>query len=132
MTQFYEDPVYVKMCEKAVEIQSLRNNGDCYTFSKFDIYRYTDPRTVVRTSVAAYEMIWSIADYEPIWLPRQDQLQRMIPILEYTFSDDETSENRYNIWYDGHNFFGSSWEQCLIQTVMSELHNKKWDGEDWV
>ena len=110
---------YIKMCEKAenilphinIEPEDFMMNGS-------------------RGSMGA-----------SIWLPRQDQLQEMVPhneknnfdwMCQLSKLEAFTVENydhgqRYPeyIW----NF--STWEQLWLAYVMKEKYNKVWNGEDW-
>jgi len=113
---------YVKMCEKAVEIQELwkPQNDDLYTFGyNHESYIFTE-RKLTKKEIIAY-----------IWLPRQDQLQKML-------------YDKYPRWI-GLLLFFSDWladntsaedeistpEQLWLAFVMKEKYNKIWNGEDW-
>ena len=56
-----------------------------------------------------------------IWLPRQDQLQDMIPI-QHEFVLGGVYCACQKEW---------SLEQLWLSYVMAELYNKKWNGEEW-
>ena len=103
---------YIKMCEKAGEIQKQRPN----IFE--DIKSYWHPAI------------------PNVWLPRQDQLQEMVAdrllglqtvcaeMYEFAISAGETS----GITIDG------TMEQLWLAYVMHEKYQKVWDEEEeeWV
>ena len=72
---------------------------------------------------------------ECIWLPRQDQLQGMLPKRTTWF------ENLYRFYewmttHDPSHFSSpctmfSSMEQLWLAFVMWELYQKRWDGKEW-
>ncbi len=114
---------YIKMCEKAEEIQALsprkRYAIDLYAFDggihTYDLYRPEEYHCAA------------------IWLPRQDQLQEMVEsnveIYTIVYLDKE--------WYLGDGYGGierpsyPSAEQLWLAFVMEEKYNKIWNGEDW-
>lgn len=118
---------YVKMCEKAEEIQKLRDHlfeGADWITSKGGFYffgPYEVPAILIR-------------NLGEIWLPRQDQLQEMIrdkmsvPVMIYCLS--LLLELR-NISYLK-TIDVNSMEQLLLALVMKERYDKVWNGEDWV
>jgi len=130
---------YIKMCEKADEIQGRRiRYGDYLTTLKANILFTMGPHEIVGDYLAPD--IW--ADKVPIdnpyyiWLPRQDQLQEMLP-KEYTTVDAMLghllSWLREEDSYLEDQFAGNeSMEQLLLCFVMKENHNKTWNGEAFV
>jgi len=117
---------YVKMCEKAVEIQVLAKlfEKDQYSFwvcSKWHLPVHSG-------------RFFS----DDIWLPRQDQLQEMV-IPPY--------KNFLNAFFFFHDFLFeqmtdgegdipepykfNSMEQLWLAFVMKEKYGKTWNGEDW-
>ena len=127
---------YIKMCEKAAEIQELRKEKDGDFFSR---------------GLAGVE-VWSesyTAEYgdkienADVWLPRQDQLQEMLLIepinsewicnptdseLAMLFVDfiDNEIDRRNQLRLT------ESMEQLWLSFTMAEKFNKYWDGESWV
>ena len=114
----------ILQCEKAFEVQKLRNpsDGDWFhgsgnSISKFyfnhQIHRKTD-----------FMSDWFI------WLPRQDQLQGMV-------MDDDDNKSAWTLKF--HKFVSEgfkinifwSMEQLWLAFVMNEKFNKTWDGKDW-
>lgn len=98
---------YVKMCEKAVEIQrEWKPTYDYHDYSIIDHSKQTfDPLFL-------------------IWLPRQDQLQEMVGCTagswKIILSKLMDSEYFYSL------------EQSWLAFVMKNKYNKTWNGEDWV
>ena len=116
---------YIAMCEKAVEIQEYRSGefwemGDWYV-----IRRNVDPVFYVASEHNSDSRTPSPHE---IWLPRQDQLQEMMPdprpmMLEELFHD----------WFEEYGCrWDWSWEQHWLAFVMKEKLNKTWHGEDWI
>jgi hypothetical protein len=114
-------PEYVKMCEKAKEIQ------DNYIESEFwDLFYDSVDKRVKQCD-----------DFKGgfIWLPRQDQLQAfitpefyLIPLVEnfYSFCFSVYRAeclHRTDIFH--------SMEQLWLAFVMKDKFNKTWTGEDW-
>jgi len=112
---------YVKMCEKAGEIQEQRRDiwetGDFFSRGL---------GVEVHCDYDAFEGC--------TWLPRQDQLQEMIPLkmsASWLFLDAfirdymETIDESYDFpsW--------DSWEQLWLAFVMKECYNKLWVNEEW-
>jgi len=149
--KFYEDEVYVKMCEKAKEIQKLQPT--CKE-AKGSYFRYGDfpddfyPKGRYRSDYVFIKCHDDIQE-ESVWLPRQDQLQEML------FSDFFGENNRantqrclimFNDWWKetsamygknksgNPNEFFETFEQCWLAFVMKQRFNKTWDSEkeEWV
>ncbi len=128
---------YIKMCEKAEEIQELVTSlEDAQSF--FHIW----PNHPKRLKLI-------------VWLPRQDQLQKMgLPVIKegqkYThafvkgehpdrfinaclieeFFDFCTGTYSSKKLYAYDNF--NSMEQLWLAFVMKEMFGKSWNGEEWV
>ena len=108
---------YIKMCEKAVEIQepwviSGRNIGDFY----YNLHTHHRDIWKAHNKLAS--------DFD-IWLPRQDQLQE-IYCAEYAFGlrwfyeFAIVNQIKFN-----------SMEQIWLAFAMQEKYGKVWDGKDW-
>ena len=126
---------YIKMCEKAVEMQALWK----VTEGDFCIERDVECRTMVGC-IDDGQAVWDgdekiIACWhrDCIWLPRQDQLQEMM--LEYTANSNITLMETliFRIKGDGRDVYGKccSMEQLWLAFVMKEKFNKVWTGEQW-
>jgi len=142
---------YIKMCEKAEEIQ------DGWDIADWD-YCYCEKgeRVVV---LSGYETdggfyghgvetdFWEegkpnkiICNEDSdvhIWLPRQDQLQEMVGDWEKQI---EILDDWLGNAYDPPSFKGNYWcinnltsmEQLWLAFVMKEKYNKVWNGEEWI
>jgi len=70
--------------------------------------------------------------YNPIWLPRQDQIQEMMSEhfkagLDLCMLYDWYTHNRpYDVGQEW-----DTWEQLLLAYYMKTKHNKIWTGEKW-
>jgi len=99
---------YIKMCEKAKEIQQLAPSP---TYEDKEFWHIDD-------------------DGDNTWLPRQDQLQEMVKRGNAKF-------HPYNLLWRlmrfAHNSFDcTTMEQLWLAFVMKEKYNKTWNGEDWI
>jgi hypothetical protein len=145
---------YIKQCEKAVEIQELRddkeleNTVNINTLSPYTRYQngdfiyykgFKDPdkedtlrqKSLWVPIIEVYFYSFYFDDLSNIiywWLPRQDQLQEMI-------EKKNTREllMRFTDWVEKEtNSRRESMEQLWLAFVMWTLYQKKWNGEDWV
>ena len=127
---------YVKMCGEAEEIQ-----GDVPLFSKrIHSFFWADNK------IGGWNEVVNTKTKEWIWLPRQDQLQKIfgmdcncnmmwlhqgIELERFTNwlcnyeQDKEWESVKQNKTYHG----TSSWEQVWLQLVMKKKYNKRWDNE---
>lgn len=118
---------YIKMCKKAKELNYAPSgtDGNWYYYSEEDIVKCRN----------SYE-----GDFGEIWLPRQDQLQKIleeelgldIMIREFTkFSVDDT----YVVMAASHlnaTVLLTSMEQLWLAFIMKKRYNKSWNGDNWV
>ncbi|MBE3137682.1 MAG: hypothetical protein IMZ43_09895 [Thermoplasmata archaeon] len=108
---------YVKMCEKAEEIQKIWNHEQLRHF-------LDRPHSYI---VDNGRSGWT-------WLPRQDQLQEMIKRFNpctypvrglvdafYEFVSDEQDWKKY-----------ITMEQFWLAFVMKKRYRKVWNGEEWI
>ncbi len=113
---------YIKMCEKAEEIHSLRR----YNLEVGD-YAFEDNHIIIIGS-DRYQYRG-----KGIWLPRQDQLQEMVKDglawLHVRF--DEFVRSRKGEWLSGEIQDYDSFEQLWLAFVMREKFGKAWDGKEW-
>jgi len=138
---------YIKMCEKAKEIQKLwkYENGDWYAS------QMTKEGYFIGVVSKDYEKLCSNTQVEApyyqeyseycIWLPRQDQLQEII-IDKYK----DYEEDKYiQLTFEFYAFIGSgrkrkgirklySMEQLLLAFVMYKRYGKIWNDkeEKWI
>ena len=137
-------PKYIKMCEKAEEIQNLwkKQDGDYYyeELKKRQTGGYKQG-----THIFCYGCNYDRCSHEItkntekfIWLPRQDQLQKMV--CNKPKSGDKIIDRHLKF----HNWFidgmpdtwvnNLSFEQLWLAFVMHEKYGKHWDNkkEEWV
>jgi len=115
---------YVKMCEKAEEIQNV-------LLVREPIPHFDDEDFMVCHKCKEWPIKCVFSDcteLTPIWLPRQDQLQEMINennvpaiVILHLFKE----------WaYKEHKPF-KTMEQLWLAFVMSEKYGKVWNEEEW-
>lgn len=122
-------PEYISQCEKAEEIQAQRVDwyyqGDWYVIQKPSILIYvvTGDKADDRTP----------APFE-VWLPRQDQLQKMLWMWDIHGMIQEFYEFANYLSPQGKTYQNqfTSMEQLWLAFCMSERFGKAWDGEGWV
>ncbi len=116
---------YIKMCEKAEEIQN-------------EWYQHTsDTRDFIWCPT--HRKLWAVLQQgylceknkpcttKGIWLPRQDQLQEMV---HFTCSKGDVQ--RLLRYFIERSPDVQSMEQLWLAFVMKEKYNKTWKGTDWV
>ena len=128
---------YIKMCEKAEEIQKGHpqdgvgghwHSGCIILTHEGDYYRVID-KEAERTCESCGNTETYILSTRSIFLPRQDQLQEMV------VNDWADNFRKFIHWC----FpsigkvipFVGSMEQLWLAFVMKEKYNKTWDGENW-
>lgn len=117
---------YIKMCEKAVEVQEnwKRNFGD-YAWKGEDYLCIPDACIILNDGT---QIIPPYGD-KLIFLPRQDQLQGMI---KDTYQSSLVLSCALYHWIMKLDLRESdSMEQLWLAFVMKEKFNKTWNGEDW-
>jgi hypothetical protein len=127
---------YIKMCEKAEEIQSLRwpdfFAGDW--FISFHGYPM-----VIGSVLPADEDLHRRGE---IWLPRQDQLQKLLSKVKSVYQNSlpervwtlQSAFNKFTHELYTHEECDNwtSMEQLWLAFVMSEKYNKVWNGNEWI
>ena len=135
---------YIKMCEKAGEIQ-VDWQPQCGDYIGGEWFIDTEdnigltPLGIVLAYDAKQELLntggnilWN--RHTNYWLPRQDQLQA---IMLYHYHTKPCSVSfllqMFEQWRDdyGHNQL-TSMEQLWLAFVMKEKYNMAWNGEDWI
>ena len=127
---------YIKMCEKASEIQEFRISDSpiqhTFILRKGDWYVIKNDRVVIVSSTNKLALI----DY-CFWLPRQDQLQSILDSDIHAVA----SLNLFIAWLHGpvpplgmtyHNVIELSMEQLWLMYVMKAKFGKFWNGEEWI
>jgi len=149
---------YIKMCEKAQEIQSLIDSEDVggswiggsilyhlaptnQSHVKDGYYHIIDEYETVKCSECGEEKD-HIKHSVCTWLPRQDQLQEMIierakcspckdVALAYMFHNWMIEEDGCSFGFGKAVFPNPSMEQLWLCFVMKENFQKVWNGEEW-
>ncbi len=131
--------IYILMCEKAREIQKLRDakrEGDIF-FSKLDLERCV----LLNLPCSERPSYTEMECYDPSvveWLPFQGQLQEMVKKksqswrgLNFDFAHFAMSPrfcDHSKSWLD----IEWSLEMLWLAYVMKEKYGKVWDGTEWV
>ena len=126
---------YIKMCEKAEEIQSLRVTPVVFKLDSPNI-------TIMGDDV--FHIVWGTINnlqiHGRVWLPRQDQLQEILGVKLPANALFAISEWCKKMNYLEHQKIGEtiasscpffSMEKLWLAFCMSEKYNKTWDGEEW-
>ena len=128
---------YIKMCEKAEEIQKLWKPTVADFHTSYD---WKEVHTVEFDYDSSEIDILGCPPH--IWLPRQDQLQEMlidkiggnhIALLSVLIRSDLFCQAGLGHYVSSPNYnYTNSMEQLWLVFVMKEKYNKIWNGEDWV
>jgi len=147
---------YIKMCEKAGEIQGNREllEGDFYAYIRpkegFNWLHHTRQEFIDNPSESWAEpsvcMLSDDRDYgiehiyedviERCWLPRQDQLQEMLLFPCGDFKDnfwsalDDFRDYAFSETFIP--YIPTSMEQLWLCYVMKQKYGKAWNGADWL
>ena len=150
--------LYIEMCEQADEVQEnyQPQQGD-YTARSCE-YGYKNRenrigliswnrdmgREQLRWRILTEEDGITLGDEKPqdnylhkmIWLPRQDQLQELVPINIGTFRDNfYTIFSHFSMWALNEknlNYIALTPEQLWLIYIMRLRFNKQWNGYEWV
>jgi len=129
---------YIKMCNKAVEIQPLfKCLGDIVSWDNGRVFLvvkcYPDSVNGIRIKEWENDEEIDLASNATVFLPRQDQLQEII--------EKDLHEKIYELLSMFNGFVDeycrtpecnfTSWEQLWLAFVMKEKYNKTWNGEEW-
>lgn len=148
---------YVKMCERAMEIQEEWKKevrvGDIFVHGPSSVQwsLVCEKITVVQVSAPPYFSYridhdigghWAFPNHETltkgyfIWLPRQDQLQEVV--ANHVDSCQTILTNLYFEMTTYYGFLENGWksftsgEQLWLAFVMKKMYGKAWNGQDWV
>jgi len=145
---------YIKMCEKAEEIQENHKweYGDyflaehtvwCIGSASFH-YQNVEDGVPIRdilpiASMQTDDLEGAKISDSYVWLPRQDQLQEMVPSPMASTAPNFRIISELNRFYDywdtnGIPNFLTTWEELWLAFVMKEKYSKVWDGEkeEWI
>ena len=118
--------IYIKMAEKAEEIQKFRlfgqnKQGDYFWLPKFPHLMITSDMDTRKIPDGA------------VWLPLQHQLQAMVT---GEFTTLASLVRKFHDWYfkfyAEQNVLFTSMEQLWLSFVMKERYSKVWNGTEWV
>ena len=148
---------YIKMCEKAEEIQRLKvfevKHGSSLLLEDGDfiwegseaivisddsrsIHQYDQYRPKYSVSLAGFREGDGYETDTLVWLPTQAQLQAMLDKHLWRLNGDffdwlfDSVEDGWHISENNTDFLHSM-EQFWLGFVMFELHQKVWNGEKW-
>jgi hypothetical protein len=143
---------YILMCEKAVEVQEGWESqvGDygflSHPLDQRIVFVAGEPWSLLTPVIFPF----AIGNNKDLkrkenlrWLPRQDQLQGMVPEIKnklhviFRFIDflqasytKKTAQRAFVVLYNMLDN-GASMEQLWMAFVMKEKYNKTWNGKDW-
>jgi hypothetical protein len=135
---------YIKMSAKSKKVQALRDlkrEGDIYSNGAWGIYINSfDPEEADGPSTAEF----ALERYKTgqlVWLPRQDDLQKMVPsesvedlinqFISHVLHHPEGSDFQ-SCWIEDYYKAFDSMEQLWMAFMMSQTEQEFWNGEDWV
>jgi hypothetical protein len=121
---------YIKMCRSAKLIQKHWKPD----FGDFFVSMSSGRTSACLTLVSALEKKMSyLTKIKAVWIPRQDQLQKMI-IEKYATPWDLAMAFSNVLMSDNSSYFDNldSMEKLWLAFVMLEKHRKKWNGGEWV
>jgi len=119
---------YIKMCEKAEELQEI---WEPQPFDNFCYRHHREDAPWWWSKLDRFGEINKKRDIH-IWLPRQDQLQEMLKV--------DYDQRIISIWEMERflEFYKTKWkifetmEQLWLAFVMKEKYGKIWDGKKWI
>ena len=126
---------YIKMCEKAEEIQSLKSTGYLHKSTMGTICHGSEGTVWWGKPTDEIISPFVVPMLLAIWLPRQDELQEMLgfedrgelTLLRVFDRLDYIFNRKHPIYFKQF----TSLEQFWLAFVMKENHNKVWEGEEW-
>ena len=130
---------YIKMCEKAEEIQKAwkPENGDRF------IYKNDLGQEIVLYRKESGEPAFDIMRGIMFYLPTQEQLQEMIKKETYRLRIEKFEENIliecfFKNKVEGSYYVtgrlkleGNNYQELLLRIVMYRKYSKVWNGEKW-
>ncbi|KKL44676.1 hypothetical protein LCGC14_2363290 [marine sediment metagenome] len=132
--KWYEDPVYIQQCEKAVEVQNEREAtiGNVY-YDMIDDRAYTLGATR-KDGIRAFTPLQVSLENDSryTWLPTQSQLQAMVEVRGGLGVWDLFKQ--FGDWcgeWGGESGHFATGEQLWLGFLMHEKYQKRWAGEDW-
>jgi len=140
---WYDDPVYIKMCKKAEEIQTIWDIDKAFGDFVF-IYGDNNNETHICNGYKEWDDECKHKSDELTWLPRQDQLQKMFLKKDNSGYEIKSLKN-YGCFVWLNKKCMESYERNLVRFiepypngeklwlvfVMEKKYNKIWSGEKW-
>ena len=130
--KWYEDPVYIKMCD-CEEIQKgwKPDIGDYYLKKATDVGEKDEVVIIADLRTNHFGRLIRLPN---IWLRRQDQLQEMCNPREYPvwLAMDFNEFIVKKAFKVGDTRTPRTMEQLWLAFVMKEKHSKTWDGSKWI
>ncbi len=121
-----DSKTFIKMCDcPEIQGQWKPSEGDLMASKACQTISFAGYTTDYRGQREFYPLRGTPAQYEHIWLPRQDQLQEMSGLHWREF---DAACWQMVIHY-GHGL--ETKEQAGSMVVMKEKYNKTWVGEKW-
>lgn len=122
------DSIYIRMCEKALEVQALKTQKNVRSDDPFvSKEEFKEKHDQERE----WHIICEWIRDEHIWLPRQENLQRIM-LNEYSLRGIFSALGEDIIEMKGYLNGLKSGEQLWLAFLMKEMYNKVWDGNNWV
>jgi len=128
---------YIKMCEKAEEMQKWYFNSEYERINdnwlfEYDLFACKEHRTIFRLHgqyiCPAMEGNLCNRENNKIWLPTQEQLQEMIHLTDW-----HGILVAFFYWYGDFGFKEiTSINDLWLAFVMYEKYHKIWNGKDWI
>ncbi len=124
---------YIKMCTAAVEIQESRPLRDPLSFG--DVFCCPTHGVIILGMMAVGLCCGTLErPTKKVWLPRQDQLQKMVSadwgddiggfaFAFHVFIHEDRKRKLSHVGY--------TWEQLWLAYVMYERYQKCWTSEEW-
>ena len=158
MTQFYNDPVYVKMCEKANKFieskivfgdllamrRSVLNPDALYEreenlpegkeLTKIQYEEYTPPVIVIMLEMFNYDLNYEVMCQGGRFIVNHSDVSKIFrqDQLQALLPQFNLIKRFCDYAYLEHPYKENSFERLWLSFVMKELHNKTWSGEEWV
>ena len=125
---------YIKMCEKAEEIQKIKTEGlNDRGLKNKDLVAYDCGDGLRIYNCSEISCFWDIRE-KLIWLPTQEQLQGMVNhhyLTGFIYDLYEFSKE-YLYMNNGNDLRFTSMNELWLAFVMYEKYHKIWNRKDWI
>lgn len=126
---------YIKMCEKAAEIQKFKEfneEDELYAFVDGDIIANVYPIPIVFSNSHFDEHLDYDVIRRAIWLPRQDQLQGLCGNMFPPYTNMIKNVTYHCAGNEAYWDCFDSGEQFWLAYYMATKQDKHWNGADWI